>query len=123
MAISNEERNEVVEALHYLEDGNRVRYKEEFFELLDEAVMDPCTGYHEMNSVFGRLADLIERPTLVGSGTAQKRRDAVDTLKRLGKSQDIGCAEAIIVMEAAFGVDGIHELLAKLCDVLEGGEL
>lgn len=49
--------------MRYLSDGNRVRYKEEFFELLDETVMEPDTGYHEMNDVFDRLADLIDRPT------------------------------------------------------------
>lgn len=61
--ISNEERREAAENMRYLSDGNRVRYKEEFFELLDETVMEPDTGYHEMNDVFDRLADLIDRPT------------------------------------------------------------
>ena len=123
MEISNEKRQEVVETLRYLEDGNRVRYKEEFFELLDEAVMDPCIGYHEMNDVFGRIADLIEPQPLDGSGTAQKQRDAIVTLKTLNSFQAVSCTEAVNVMEAAFGVDGIHELLAKLISVLEGGEL
>ena len=62
MEITNEERREVAENLRNLEEGNRVRYKEEFFEMLDETVMDPYTGYHEMNDVFGRIADLIESP-------------------------------------------------------------
>lgn len=61
--ISDMERREAVENLRYLSDGNRVRYKEEFFELLDETVMEPDTGYHEMNDVFDRLADLIDRST------------------------------------------------------------
>lgn len=60
--ISNKERREVAENLRNLEEGNRVRYKEEFFELLDETVMEPHIGYHEMNEVFGRIADLIDRP-------------------------------------------------------------
>lgn len=63
MTISDAERREAAENLRYLSDGNRVRYKEEFFELLDETVMEPNTGYHEMNDVFDRLADLIDRPT------------------------------------------------------------
>ena len=46
---------------------NRVRYKEEFYELLDETVMEPDTGYHEMNDVFERIADLIDRPTCPGA--------------------------------------------------------
>ena len=58
--ITDEERREAAENLRNLSDGNRVRYKEEFYELLDETVMPPFTGYHEMNDVFGRLADLID---------------------------------------------------------------
>ena len=58
--ISNDTRHEVAENLRSLGYGSRVRYKEEFFELLDETVMDPGTGYHEMNDVFDRLADLID---------------------------------------------------------------
>lgn len=57
---SDNERREVAENLRHLSYGNRVRYKEEFFELLDETVMEPDTGYHEMNDVFARLADLID---------------------------------------------------------------
>lgn len=66
--ISDMERREAAENLRYLSDGNRVRYKEEFFELLDETVMEPDTGYHEMNDVFDRLADLIDRPTTTRHG-------------------------------------------------------
>lgn len=61
--ISNERRQEAVENLRSLSEGNRVRYKEEFYDLLDETVMPPFTGYHEMNDVFGQLADLIDRDT------------------------------------------------------------
>lgn len=63
MKISDEERRETVENLRCLSYTNRVRYKEEFYELLDETVMEPDTGYHEMNDVFERIADLIDRPT------------------------------------------------------------
>lgn len=62
MRISDEERRETVENLRCLSYTNRVRYKEEFYELLDETVMEPDTGYHEMNDVFERIADLIDRP-------------------------------------------------------------
>ena len=58
--ITDSERREAAESLRNLSDGNRVRYKEEFYELLDEKIMPPITGYHEMNDVFGRLADLID---------------------------------------------------------------
>lgn len=58
--ITDEERREIAENLCCLSYANRVRYKEEFYELLDETVMEPDTGYHEMNDVFGRLADLID---------------------------------------------------------------
>lgn len=61
--ITDEERRETVENLRCLSYTNRVRYKEEFYELLDETVMEPDTGYHEMNDVFERIADLIDRPT------------------------------------------------------------
>lgn len=61
--ITDEERRETIENLRCLSYMNRVRYKEEFYELLDETVMEPDTGYHEMNDVFERIADLIDRPT------------------------------------------------------------
>lgn len=59
--ITDDERRETVENLRYLSHMNRVRYKEEFYELLDETVIEPDTGYHEMNDVFERIADLIDR--------------------------------------------------------------
>lgn len=49
MGTSNDTRHEVAENLRSLSYGSRVHYKEEFFELLDETVMEPDTGYHEMN--------------------------------------------------------------------------
>ena len=52
---------------------------------------------------------------------SQKQRDAIVTLKTINSFQAISCTEAVNVMEAAFGVDGIHELLAKLISVLERG--
>lgn len=63
MRISDKERRETIENLRCLSYTNRVRYKEEFYDLLDETVMEPDTGYHEMNDVFERIADLIDRPT------------------------------------------------------------
>lgn len=63
--ITDSERQEAVENLRILSYANRVRYKEEFYDLLDETVMEPDTGYHEMNDVFGRLADLLDIPTCV----------------------------------------------------------
>lgn len=59
--ITDDERRETVGNLRRLSHMNRVRYKEEFCELLDEAVMGPDVGYHEMNDVFERIADLIDR--------------------------------------------------------------
>lgn len=59
--ITDDERRETVENLRYLSYMNRVRYKEEFYDLLDETVMEPDIGYHEMNDVFERIADLIDR--------------------------------------------------------------
>lgn len=61
--VTDEERREAIENLRCLSYMSRVRYKEEFYELLDETVMEPDTGYHEMNDVFERIADLIDRPT------------------------------------------------------------
>lgn len=66
--ITDEERRETIENLRCLSYMNRVRYKEEFYELLDETVMEPGTGYHEMNDVFERIADLIDRPTTTRRG-------------------------------------------------------
>lgn len=66
--ITDEERRETIENLRCLSYMNRVRYKEEFYELLDETVMEPGTGYHEMNDVFERIADLIDRPTTTRHG-------------------------------------------------------
>lgn len=59
--ITDDERRETVENLRHLSYMNRVRYKEEFYELLDETVIEPDIGYHEMNDVFERIADLIDR--------------------------------------------------------------
>ena len=66
--VTDEKRHEVIENLRCLSYMNRVRYKEEFYELLDETVMEPDTGYHEMNDVFERIADLIDRPTTTRHG-------------------------------------------------------
>ena len=41
--ITDDERRETVENLRHLSYMNRVRYKEEFYELLDETVMQPDT--------------------------------------------------------------------------------
>lgn len=66
--VTDEERREAIENLRCLSYMNRVRYKEEFYELLDVTVMEPDTGYHEMNDVFERIADLIDRPTTTRHG-------------------------------------------------------
>lgn len=66
--ITDEERRETAENLRCLSYMNRVRYKEEFYELLNETVMEPDTGYYEMNDVFERIADLIDRPTTTRHG-------------------------------------------------------
>lgn len=66
--VTDEEWREAIENLRCLSYMNRVRYKEEFYELLDETVMEPDTGYHEMNDVFERIADLIDRPTTTRHG-------------------------------------------------------
>ena len=63
--ITDSERREAVENLRILSDYNRVRYKEEFYDLLDETVMEPDIGYHEMHDGFARSADLIAIPTCV----------------------------------------------------------
>lgn len=59
--ITGDERRETVEDLRHLSHMNRVRHKEEFYELPDETVMEPDIGYHEVNDVFERIADLIDR--------------------------------------------------------------
>lgn len=66
--ITDNERRETIENLRCLSYANRVRYKEEFYDLLDETVMEPDSGYHEMNDVFERIADLIDRPTTTRHG-------------------------------------------------------
>lgn len=80
--VTDEERREAIENLRCLSYMNRVRYKEEFYELLDETVMEPDTGYHEMNDVFKRIADLIDRPTchLIEDQEAARPAPSVDAL-------------------------------------------
>lgn len=58
---TDDERREAVGNLRRLSHMNRVRHREESYELPDEAVTEPDTGYHEMNDVSGRIADLIGR--------------------------------------------------------------
>lgn len=99
--VTNDERREVAENLRHLSYGNRVRYKEEFFELLDDTVMEPDTGYHEMNDVFDRLADLIEQEVACGEccycirnerGELWCMRDPNHTGRGIPTSEDGFCA-------------------------------
>ena len=59
--ITDDGRRETVENLRHLSHMNRVRHKEEFYELPDETVTEPDIGYHEMNDAFERIAGLIDR--------------------------------------------------------------
>ena len=56
--ISNDERREVAENLRTM-TMRGCRYKEEFYDLLDEAVMNEC-DFHSYDAVANRLADIIE---------------------------------------------------------------
>ena len=58
--ITDDGRRETVENLRHLSHMNRVRHKEESYDLPDETVTEPDTGYHGMNDVFERIADLID---------------------------------------------------------------
>ena len=55
------ECRETIGNLRHLSHMDRVRYGEESYGLPDETVMGPDIGYHGMNDVFGRIADLIDR--------------------------------------------------------------
>lgn len=57
--ISDSERREVAENLRSLTIGRQIRYAEQFFDGLADAVID-FEGYHDFNAVLDRLADLID---------------------------------------------------------------
>lgn len=119
--ISDKERREVAQMLRNIalyEHGT----PSDWWMRLHEAVTDE-DDFPAPAETVSAIAELIEPQPIDGSGTAQKQRDAIVTLKTLNSFQAISCTEAVNVMEAAFGVDGIHELLAKLISVLEGGKL
>lgn len=58
MTVTNEERCEVAENLRTMTVCG-CKYKEQFYELLEEAVM-PEWEFHSFDTVADRLADLIE---------------------------------------------------------------
>lgn len=58
MAITNDERREVAENLRTM-TMRGCRYKEEFYDLLNETVMNEW-DFHSFSDVAERLADLIE---------------------------------------------------------------
>ena len=58
MTTIDEERRCIAENLMYLSRFSHCRYKEEFFELLAEQVVDYC-GEWTFAGVFERLAELI----------------------------------------------------------------
>lgn len=58
---TSDERREVAERLRNLTIGHQIRYAEQFFDELADAVID-FEGYHDFNAVLEELADLIDRP-------------------------------------------------------------
>lgn len=68
--MTSDERREVAENLRSLTIGHQIRYAEQFFDELADAVID-FEGYHDFNAVLEELADLIDptcrmRPVLEG---------------------------------------------------------
>ena len=59
MRISDDKRCEVAENLRSLTIGHQIRYAEQFFDELADAVVD-FEGYHDFNAVLEELADLID---------------------------------------------------------------
>lgn len=59
MAFTSEERREAAESLRRLTIGRPIRYKEQFFDELAEAVVG-FEDYHDFDVVLDRLADLID---------------------------------------------------------------
>lgn len=127
--ISNEERRRVAKEL--LEAASTKGKRSGSMELMLSKVLgitkqdrgvfgQPVDVAATWRDVYRKLAELIE-PQTTNGGMSQKQRDTIVTLKTLNSFQSISCTEAVNAMEAAFGVDGIHELLAKLISVLEGG--
>lgn len=57
--ITDEERREAAENLRHLTIGHSIRYKEQFFDELAEAVVG-LEDYHDFDVVLDRLADLID---------------------------------------------------------------
>lgn len=59
MESSDDKRREVAEDLRSLIIGHQIRYAEQFFDELADAVVD-FEGYHDFNAVLEELADLID---------------------------------------------------------------
>lgn len=57
--ISDDRRSEVAENLRSMTIGRQIRYAEQFFDELADAVVD-FEGYHDFNAVLEKLADLID---------------------------------------------------------------
>lgn len=59
MTSTSEERREMAENLRHLAIGHPIKYKEQFFDELAEAVVG-FEDYHDFDVVLDRLADLID---------------------------------------------------------------
>lgn len=86
MAISDE-RRDVAENLRYMDQYERICYKEQFFDELAETVVG-FEDYHDFGTVIEKLADLIDptcvmRPVLKGF-----RCSACGTYHDMGGSEE-----------------------------------
>ena len=59
MKTSDDKRREVAENLRSLTIGRQIRYAEQFFDELADAVID-FEGYHDFYAVLEELADLFD---------------------------------------------------------------
>lgn len=57
--MTSDERRETAESLRYLLVGHRIRYKEQFFDDVAEAVVG-YEDYHDFDTVIESIADLID---------------------------------------------------------------
>lgn len=85
--VTSDERRDVAENLRYMDQYERICYKEQFFDELAETVVG-FEDYHDFGTVIEKLADLIDptcemRPVLEGF-----RCSACGTYHDMGGSEE-----------------------------------
>ena len=74
--VTSDERRDVAENLRYMDQYERICYKEQFFDELAETVVG-FEDYHDFGTVIEKLADLIDPTTTVDETGVETVADAV----------------------------------------------